>query len=277
MSAKKLTVMVAAFKCQETIKQSLISVLRNINDDDEILVGMDGPDADLRNEIISLRDRRIKLIQSDEHVGVSEIRNFILAEATSEFVAVVDSDDFALPNRFRSPIQALETSSSALVFGNARLRDATGRTRRTLAPRANVSDISRALLFANPLVHSTLTTRRSTLIECGPYEGAYGEDFLLYMKAIQLGVSLELIPEDLLIYSISENQLSQKMKSKNFKETNPGVPEALSNLRQAAFQTSNATTDRQIWELLCVANPALAIKTLGYKRWLRGAIRKIFV
>lgn len=95
----RVTVIIPAYNLENHIEKCIKSVIVQSYTDLEILVVDDGS-LDQTPEILkqfSLLDERIKVVTQDNK-GVAAARNTGLREATGNYIAFVDSDDYVLPN-----------------------------------------------------------------------------------------------------------------------------------------------------------------------------------
>ena len=95
----RVTVIIPAYNVENHIEKCIKSVIVQSYTDLEILVVDDGS-LDQTPEILkqfSLLDERIKVVTQDNK-GVAAARNTGLREATGNYIAFVDSDDYVLPN-----------------------------------------------------------------------------------------------------------------------------------------------------------------------------------
>lgn len=106
----KISIILCAFNEEKYLRKSIDSVLSQSLDDFELIIVNDGSTDDTLNIIDSYDDDRIKLIDQD-NIGLGASRNKAMAEASGEYVAFLDGDDWFSPD-------ALETA-----YGEAKSRD----------------------------------------------------------------------------------------------------------------------------------------------------------
>lgn len=106
----------------DLIKNSVESIILQTEKDWELIVVDDHSSADdkTKETIESLGDQRIKYFKlSDENgTGIACARNFGNAMATSQIIAVMDSDDHSYPKRFEWSLDALKKDSCDIVYGD---------------------------------------------------------------------------------------------------------------------------------------------------------------
>ena len=123
-SIKSLSIVMPTYNCAQYLENSVKSILNQSFTDFEFLIIDDGS-TDSTEELISkIEDSRIKYIKLD-HVGFTSALNLGLSLAQNEWVARMDSDDIAHPDRLRIQIDKLNSdkriniiSCSYFVFDN---------------------------------------------------------------------------------------------------------------------------------------------------------------
>ncbi|MBD1420248.1 glycosyltransferase [Sphingobacterium chuzhouense] len=204
----------AAYNAAPFISQAIESVLNQTFEDFELLIVNDGSTDNTREIVHSFTDPRIRLIENDGNKGLSFTRNVALTEAKGEFMAILDSDDIAHPDRLEIQIQHfLNRPKLAVLGGYAYIIDHTGcRTGQEMAPICETNTLHAGLLFYNSFVHSTVMLRMSAFTEVGgypPYIAA--EDYGLFSR-IALKHEVSNIPQYLIEYRIHGNNISLQKK-----------------------------------------------------------------
>jgi glycosyltransferase involved in cell wall biosynthesis len=94
---------------------------------DEIVIVDDGSSDDTLLVLEAMSDVRIRVV-SQPHSGVATSRNRILAEAESEWVAFLDSDDLWVPEHLKRIEKSIAATDRAadLYFGDTRINTADG-------------------------------------------------------------------------------------------------------------------------------------------------------
>lgn len=114
---KKVSVIVPYYKSEKTIKDCVLSILKNDYENFEIICVNDGG-TDKSTEILrKLNDPRIKIIEN-EHGGVSKARNKGLECASGDYIQFVDSDDTIEYNMISKMVYSLETNDADIVVCN---------------------------------------------------------------------------------------------------------------------------------------------------------------
>lgn len=143
-------------------------------------------------------DRRIRLLRGDRRLGPVGSSNAAAQAARTTFVARMDADDVARPDRLELQLKAMASHPDAVLVGSfCDLIDARGRV---------LKRATRAKLRSGPLTigHNTILYRRTAWEAAGRYTPGtdFFEDADLYKRMARLGKML-ILPESLVSYRIA--------------------------------------------------------------------------
>ncbi len=203
----RLSVLMPARNAERTIAEALTSTLRAMPRDSELIV-LDDASSDRTLEIASSTgDPRVVVDSVAKNLGVALAAERLLAAASGEFIARMDSDDVCLRGRFRAELSAARTHD--LVFSTYQ-RIGVGAARRPVPPIRFGPDAARlALLLDCPYPHSTSLARADALRTAGGYRaGAIAEDFDLWLRAAANGARLVRLARPTVLIRTIEGQVS---------------------------------------------------------------------
>jgi glycosyltransferase involved in cell wall biosynthesis len=166
--------------------EAIDSVVRQTLSDLELLVIDDGS-TDETPQILSdwlCRDGRIRLLRQQD-LGLVAALNYGLAEARGPFLARLDADDCAAPERLERQIRVLDNDPSIGLLGSwAQRIDEHGRPRGNLKPKTDPEQLVDILAYANPFIHSTIMLRTEIARGLGGYRTAFeaAEDYDLWLR-----------------------------------------------------------------------------------------------
>jgi glycosyltransferase involved in cell wall biosynthesis len=135
--------------------------------------------------------------------------NVGLHHAHGEFVARMDADDLALPDRLARQLRFLRAHPHVSVLGGGYEHiDARGRcTGRTPRLRLSPDRIHARMPYESCLAHPTVMMRRADVLAVGGYAwGLYAEDWDLWLRRRRAGMRFANLPEVVLHYRIHEGQ-----------------------------------------------------------------------
>lgn len=193
----------------EAIESILAQTFRNFE-----LIIIDDGSTDASLEVLKLyekRDSRVRLI-ARENRNLATTLNDIVSLARGKWLARMDQDDIALPQRFERQLQWLE-QTEADITGSWVQRFGTS-DRRLVRLRQTDDAIKMELLFCSPFAHPSVMMR-TVLIKQLCYDKAWEkvEDYDLWERAVRAGWKMTNIPEVLLLYRVHDTQISAKTAS----------------------------------------------------------------
>ncbi len=130
---KKLSIIIPCYNAEKWIAETLESLLAQTYTNIEILVVDDGS-ADESVSIVETfaeKDARIRLIKQ-ENAGVSAARNNGIEEATGDYIAFCDADDWMESTSYGEMIALLEKEESDIVFCEFERFWPNGKTQKTV-------------------------------------------------------------------------------------------------------------------------------------------------
>lgn len=173
----------AAYNAEKYIKQAISSILNQSFEDFELLIVNDGSTDQTVAAVRSFDDPRIRLIHNESNQGLVFTRNRVLEEARGEFIAVLDSDDIAVPERLQVQYDFMQRHPDvALCSGHAALIDEKGTAtgQRFIVP---TDEVNMEVFFGNPFINPAAMFRTAVLRELGGYRDyAPAEDFDFFLR-----------------------------------------------------------------------------------------------
>ncbi|MEM6700077.1 MAG: glycosyltransferase, partial [Bacteroidota bacterium] len=205
-----ISVLTPAYNREKYIGEAIESVQAQAIEDWEMLIIDDGS-TDKTIEIVKAyqsEDQRIILLQNPENLGISATRNHGLQHIKGKYIAMLDSDDVFLPNKFQKQIDFLEAHPEIGVLGAwAKLIGFEGHQ---FAPEEKDTQLRARSLYRCPLVHSSSIIRAS-VIEAGNirYNENYpaSNDYDFWVKALQY-TQFHNLPEYLVLYRRHDQNIS---------------------------------------------------------------------
>ena len=191
MTRPRGSVLMMVHNAAPYLRRAIESVLQQDGADFELLI-VDDASTDASPTIIDefRGDPRLRLIALPTHRGVRHARAMSLGKAEGEFIAVLDADDVALPDRLRAQTAYLDAHPETLaVGGQVQIIDEQGLVQSTVPVPTDPLAIRWGLLFGNCLPHSAAMFRREAALAAGGYDEQVlsGEDFDLWVRLASRG------------------------------------------------------------------------------------------
>ena len=182
-----VTVFMATYNTSEYLEEAIESILSQTYRDFELLIVNDGSTDNTSEILETFQDERIRIINNIENKGLTYTRNIALKEARGQFIAVMDSDDIAYPNRLAIQVEAFEKDSAlALYGGQAKMIDENQKEIGFIEESETDPELLKVkLLFHNTFVHSSVMMRTAVFREFAGYQEPFAEDYDLFLRIAQ--------------------------------------------------------------------------------------------
>jgi len=190
----RVTVLLAVCNGEPFVGDAVRSVLAQTFRDFELLVIDDASDDGTAETLAGLADARLRVVGNEENLGLTRSLNRGLALARGEYVARLDADDLALPERLARQVAFLDAHPGVGIVGTQGIPiDVRGRRlfrvgwwhREWRRPRGGVAfDWYR--MFDTPFIHSSVMFRRALVRDdLGGYDQSFvlSQDAELWMRA----------------------------------------------------------------------------------------------
>jgi glycosyltransferase involved in cell wall biosynthesis len=214
MSNPTVSVLMPVYNAERFVADAIESILGQTFEDFEFLIVNDGStDRSLALlQRYAAQDQRIRLI-SRSNTGYVRALNEMLQLAQGEFVARMDADDIAMPDRFQLQVERLRQEPDLVCLGGAHgMMDVKGRWLTCLAMPEQDDEIQRlALAGHTPINHPCAMMRRSAVLQVGAYDPAMTpcEDLDLWLRLGEVG-RLANLKQMVLKYRLHEHSISEQ-------------------------------------------------------------------
>lgn len=227
MKSPRVSVVMPTYNGEKYIAETIRSILAQAYSDFELVVVDDGSTDRTAQVVESFADPRIRLIRSEVNGGIAVATNRGYAAAKGEFIAQMDHDDIAVPNRLAIQVAFLDAhpdvdgcgGQSVNMSGSTALDHFCHRLKR---PRAVLGPdrVACETLFTGILFNPTIMFR-SRILEnfSGPYDPAFrvsaDKDFI--ERSVARGVRWAILPDLLLRYRRHTASASRNNKNNDLK------------------------------------------------------------
>ena len=179
-----VSVLMSVYDGAPFVAQAVASVLAQADPDLELIVVDDGSTDATPALLAAVADPRLR-VQRQVRTGLTRALNRALGLARAPLIARLDADDLALPERLGRQRAFLAAHPEVGLLGTAaREEDPSGTLVRVVRPPEDDRALRRALIRANPFVHSSVMMRRELLAQAGGYDErlAVAQDYELWMR-----------------------------------------------------------------------------------------------
>jgi glycosyltransferase involved in cell wall biosynthesis len=222
MSTPAISIILPVYNAAAYIEKTITSLLNQTFTDFELLIIDDGSTDNTIAVIKKFTDDRIKLIVNDKNLGLIKTLNKATALSKGRYIARMDADDIALPERLLLQKEFLDTHPDvSVVAGWINFIDEAGNETGVwdLDRRTNTtSTIEKSLLRENCIAHPTVMIRTVVLQKFLYNEKQlHIEDYDLWLRLIASGHNIAKVQQLVLQYRVHTASITMsKLRKRNF-------------------------------------------------------------
>ena len=207
---------------EKFIAESINSILDQTFADFELICIDDGSTDHSLAVVQELqrKDHRIKIIQQDINCGIANSLNCGIKAVKGQYIARIDADDIAFPNRLSTQKTYLDTHPDIQLVGS-QIMGINQHGRKLKLPislATQPSALAFISLFTAPFTHPSIMAR-AEVFKSFPYsessEHEYMEDYELWQRMLFAGVKATNIPEPLLAYRLHGKSITINKKGQD--------------------------------------------------------------
>lgn len=215
LSDPLVSVLMPVYNCERYLRQTLMSLTSQTMTDFEVILVNDGS-TDSSGKIIeefANNDSRFRVL-NQANQGIVAALNNGLALAKGKYIARLDGDDLAHPNRLQLQVEYLEKHQSCVCVGSLyRAIDENGALIWTqkIFSRLKQTNLTIFPPRVTTLPHPSIMLRTSDLNSINGYRSQFphAEDYDLFLRLSRIG-TLDIIPQHLLDYRVHQSSLSSQ-------------------------------------------------------------------
>ncbi len=190
----------------EHLEQSLESVFAQTLPPNQLVLVIDGPIPQDQRLVIRRyeadpRIATITIVNLPDNGGLAKAMNAGLLACTGDYIARMDSDDICLPDRLKLQSTYLAAHPDIdLVSSWAEEFFPDSQPSKVKVSPVNHEHVSQALRWRNVIIHPTIMVKATALraMDCYRSRFAYLEDYDLFMRLVQSGYKIHVLPKILL-------------------------------------------------------------------------------
>lgn len=222
---QKLIIIESVYKNDNPVhlKLSLDSIFAQTYKYFKVLLYVDGSVSDdIWKVIKSFSDEKFEVMSNPENMGLAVALNTMLERCRDfEFIARMDADDIAMPDRLEKQLAFLELHPDVDVVGGAINEiDEEGNNRGKITKYPCSPDECRAFFAKrNPVAHPTVVFRRSFFEKAGwryPTDFIRNEDTRLWHEGYKHGCVITNVPDVVLNFRMTDSMFKNRRNGKAF-------------------------------------------------------------
>ena len=214
----KFSVLLSVYSKEK--RKNLELSLKSIYDEqilkpDEIVLVEDGPlTEELYTEINRQLDRLkgiLKIVKLEKNLGLGNALKEGVLHCTYEWIARMDTDDIAYPERFKKQIEYIKKNPDTDVLGTFMTEFIDEITNKICIKDAPIDNIDNYIKYRDPVNHPSVILRKSKILEAGNYQEIFlNEDSYLWARMYSIGAKFANIPEELVYFRVDDNTYKRR-------------------------------------------------------------------
>lgn len=209
-----ISVVMAVYNGEKYLKEAIDSILYQTYRDFEFIIIDDCSTDDTPCILASYGDKRIRIIRNERNLKLPASLNRGLRLAQGKYIARMDADDVAMPERFAKQIGYMEAHNEVAVLGGSiEVMDEFGKS--LYVNQVKCGDkIGSYYLLPSPIAHPTAMLRKSMTVDEGFfYDEKYtsAQDYDLWLRIAKVH-KIANIPDVVLMYRIHGGSISESKR-----------------------------------------------------------------
>ena len=202
----KISVIVPVYGVENYIKKCIDSLVNQTFKDFEIIIVNDGT-KDHSMDIIkeNFNDKRIKIFNK-ENGGLSSARNYGINEASGNYLAFVDSDDYVEPNYLQELYDVITRDNSDIAVSEFSYVYPDGKVIRSYSNLNYTDDLLKKYLLTPPMAPIRMI-KKDLFKKLQFKEGIYYEDLELCPKLVKYAKKVSFVDLSLYNYLMRDSSI----------------------------------------------------------------------
>jgi glycosyltransferase involved in cell wall biosynthesis len=192
----RISVLMTTYNGAAFIRETIASVLAQSFSDFELIIIDDSSTDETPAILAACTDGRLRSIRTPNNLGITGARNFGFAECRGTYIAALDHDDLAMPERLAIQCAYLDANPGIVLAGSEIRISQNGALHETdhqpgaMPPGGQPLLLRWMLHVDNPLTWSSVMVRREAIERLGIFvrpDYELADDFDLYHRLLSLG------------------------------------------------------------------------------------------
>ena len=208
-----ITVLMSVYNGMPYLQDAIDSILQQTFTDFKFLI-FDDASTDGTNQVLNeyaQKDNRIKIITNDRNYGLGTNLARGVEMAQTPWIARMDADDIAFPNRLELQLDYVLKHPSVSVLGGYAIDiDSQGQIVSERKFPTSHQQIKK-LVWTNPFSHGTVLLHRESILKVGSYSSklAKRQDYELWFRCAKANLQFANLPTPLIYYRFTDNTLQR--------------------------------------------------------------------
>ena len=195
----------STYNDRKNLNQSIESILDQTYRNFEFLI-LDDASTDSSYEQLEAYqklDKRIMIFSNKVNKGLTKSLNILIKKSKGNYIAIQDSDDISMKDRFNTQINYLTDGKYDLCFTRAKLKD-SGKFIPGLSyyipPKVSIK-------YKNPFIHGSLMIKKSVLEKLNYYDENfyYAQDYKLFKDAMMNNYQIKYLNKAMYLLNTKDN------------------------------------------------------------------------
>ena len=221
----KFSISISVYKNDnpEYFIQALNSIISQTIKPSEIVLVVDGPVTKSIDKVIEQFEKtfeNFKTVRLKENKGHATARQIGIENTQYDIVALMDSDDISVPNRFEKQLSIFKNDKKLSVLGG-QIHEFIDSTYNVVGLRNVPLDdaaIKSYLKSRCPMNQVTVMFRKSAILAVGGYiDWHYEEDYYLWIRMVQASYKFQNLPLNLVNVRVGKEMYNRRGGYKYFK------------------------------------------------------------
>lgn len=202
-----ISVLLSVKDGEDFVSQTIDSILAQSYKNFELIIVINCSTDKTLDIVKSYKDDRIKILQSNI-CQLNYNLNLALSHAKGEYIARIDADDIALPNRLETQLKVLTEGHYNVVGSNINYINESGEIIGEMKYPESDEEIRKKIIYKAVIVHPSILAKKKDLLKVGGYLGGkYAQDLDLWIRLMRdKSIKFYNIQEPLLHYRIHSSQ-----------------------------------------------------------------------
>ena len=210
-----ISVIMPCYNSQKYVAEAIQSILNQTFKNFELIIIDDGSRDNTWETIKKFtKDKRVIAIKNEKNLGLAKTLNKAISRSHGTYIARMDNDDWAYPDRLEKQYTFLESHKEVgIVGGTMEIMNEEGKVTGKRVYSLTDSQIRQKIFRYSPFSHPLIMIRRSVLDKAGLYNPDFElvNDYELYFR-IGLVSKFANLPDTLIKYRVLSGMTRSKTK-----------------------------------------------------------------